>query len=41
MEEALSSDSMSRLELIEYKNQLNKFFSQGVEVIRKLTRNDF
>ncbi len=33
MEEALSSDTMTRLELIEYKNQLNEFFSEGVEVI--------
>jgi len=32
MEEALSSDTMSRMELVEYKNQLNKFFSEGVEV---------
>jgi hypothetical protein len=33
MEEALSSDTMTRMELIEYKNQLNEFFSEGVEVI--------
>ncbi len=33
MEEALSSDTMSRMELVEYKNQLNKFFSEGVEVL--------
>jgi hypothetical protein len=32
MEEALSSDTMSGMELIEYKNQLNKFFAEGVEV---------
>ena len=38
MEEALSSDTMSRMELIEYKNQLNKFFAEGVEVKNKKCR---